>query len=146
MEERRLRIDNQVGGVMNEELYLQAYVRSPYRWNTVGFMEDLKLITLEQARAYFKTNYAPNNATLVLAGDIEPAEAFALAEKYFGAIPRQTPPAAVDAEEPAQDGERRSIVRKQAELPAVLMGYKAIAMNDPDRAAFDVLSRVLSGG
>jgi len=146
MEERRLRIDNQVGGVMNEELYLQAYVRSPYRWTTVGFMEDLKLITLEQARAYFRTNYAPNNATMVLAGDIEPAAAFALVEKYFGAIPRHEPPAPVDAEEPVQDGERRSIVRRQAELPAVLIGYKAIAINDPDRAAFDVATRVLSGG
>jgi zinc protease len=146
MEERRLRIDNQVGGVMNEELYLQAYVRSPYRWNTVGFMEDLKIITLEQARAYFRTNYAPNNATMVLAGDVEPAAAFALVEKYFGAIPRHEPPAPVDAEEPAQDGERRSIVRRQAELPAVLIGYKAIAINDPDRAAFDVATRILSGG
>jgi len=82
----------------------------------------------------------------VLAGDIEPAAAFALVEKYFGAIPRHEPPAPVDAEEPVQDGERRSIVRRQAELPAVLIGYKAIAINDPDRAAFDVATRVLSGG
>jgi hypothetical protein len=66
MEERRLRIDDQVSGAMNESLYLHAYERSPYRWNTIGFMEDLRKITLDQARAYFRTYYAPNNATLVL--------------------------------------------------------------------------------
>ena len=68
MEERRLRIDNDVDGTMNEALYLHAYVRSPYRWNTVGFMEDLRNITLEQAKAYFETYYAPDNAVLVLSG------------------------------------------------------------------------------
>ncbi len=146
MEERRLRIDNDVGGAMNEALYLQAFVRSPYRWNTVGFMEDLKRITLEQARAYFRTHYAPNNATLVLAGDVEPDAAFALVERYFGAIPRREPPAAVDAGEPEQDGERRVVVRRQAELPAILIGYKAIRTADQDRAAIDVAARILSGG
>jgi zinc protease len=146
MEERRLRIDNDVGGAMNEALYLQAFQRSPYRWNTVGFMDDLKRITLEQAQAYFRTYYAPNNATLVLAGDIEPQTAFALAQRYFGAIPRHEPPAPVDAGEPEQDGERRIVVRRQAELPAVLIGYKAIPASDPDRAALDVAVRILSGG
>ncbi|HXJ37149.1 MAG TPA: pitrilysin family protein [Candidatus Eisenbacteria bacterium] len=146
MEERRLRIDNDVQGAMNEALYLQAYVRSPYRWNTVGFMEDLKLITLDEARAYFHTYYAPNNATLVLVGDIEPSAGFALAERYFGAIPRRPPPAPVHAEEPEQNGERRIIVRRQAELPSVLIGYKAVRAADPDRPALDVATRVLSGG
>ncbi len=146
MEERRLRIDNDVQGAMNEALYLQAYVRSPYRWNTVGFMEDLKLITLDEARAFFHTYYAPNNATLVLVGDIEPSAGFALAERYFGAIPRRPPPAPVDAEEPEQNGERRIIVRRQAELPSVLIGYKAVRAADPDRPALDVATRVLSGG
>jgi predicted Zn-dependent peptidase len=146
MEERRLRIDNDVGGAVNEALYLQAFERSPYRWNTVGFMDDLKLITLEQARAYFHTYYAPNNATLVLAGDIEPAAAFALAEKYFGAIPRRPPPAPVDAGEPEQDGERRVVVRRRAELPAVLIGYKSVRAADPDRPALDIAAHLLAGG
>ncbi len=146
MEERRLRIDNEVGGSMNEALYLQAYERSPYRWNTVGFMLDLQRITLEEARAYFRTYYAPNNATLVLAGDVEPAEGFALAQKYFGHIPRREPPAPVDAGEPEQDGERRVVVRRQAELPAILVGYKAVRTADPDRPAIDVATRLLVGG
>jgi zinc protease len=146
MEERRLRIDNDVHGAMNEALYLQAYERSPYRWNTVGFMEDLKRITLDQARAYFQTHYAPNNATLVIAGDVEPAAAFALAEKYFGNIPRQPPTAPVDAAEPEQDGERRIVMRRQAELPSLLIGYKAVAATDPDRPALDLAAHILAGG
>src|SRR5712692_1915863 len=81
MEERRLRIDDQVSGVMNEALYLQAFVQSPYRWNVIGFMSDIEHITLDQARGYFRTYYAPNNATLVLAGDVDPPAAFRLVER-----------------------------------------------------------------
>jgi predicted Zn-dependent peptidase len=146
MEERRLRIDNEVAGVMDETLYLQAFVRAPYRWNTIGFMEDISSITLPQARAYFETYYAPNNATLVLAGDFEPARAFAAVQRYFGGIPRRPPPAPVDSREPAQDGERRALVRKNAELPAVLIGYKGVRVADADRPALDVIERVLAGG
>ncbi|MGH7895406.1 MAG: M16 family metallopeptidase [Candidatus Binatia bacterium] len=146
MEERRLRIDNDVQGAMNEALYLQAFERSPYRWNTVGFMDDLKRITLAEAKAFFHTYYAPNNATLVLVGDVEPAATFALAERYFGGVPRRPPPPPVDAGEPEQDGERRIVVRRQAELPSILTGYKAVRATDPDRPALDVAARILSGG
>src|SRR5262249_27723739 len=72
--------------------------------------------------------------------------AFALVEKYFGAIPRRDPPAPVDAAEPEQNGERRIVVRREAELPEVLVGYKAVRAADPDRAAFDVVGRILAGG
>ena len=145
-EERRLRIDNEVSGAMNEALYLHAFERSPYRWNTVGFMADIQRITLEEARAYFNTYYAPDNAVLVLAGDIDADAAFKLALRYFGKIPRRPPPAPVDAEEPPQDGERRVIVRKHAELPAVLIGYHGVTATDPDRAPLDVVARILSEG
>jgi zinc protease len=146
MEERRLRIDNQVSGVMNEDLYLHAYVESPYRWNTIGFMADLKRITLAEARAYFHTYYAPNNALLVLAGDVEPEPTFRLVERYFGRIPRRPPPAPVLWAEPPQDGERRIAVRKTAELPAVLIGWKGVSATAPDRPALDLVERLLGGG
>jgi predicted Zn-dependent peptidase len=146
MEERRLRIDNQVLGAMSEALSLHAFVRSPYRWNTVGFMEDLQRITLEEARAYFRTYYAPNNAVLVLAGDVEAEAAFALAERHFGRIRRGPPPPPVDGREPPQEGERRAVVRKAAELPAVLVGWHGVRVADPDRAALDVLERLLGDG
>jgi zinc protease len=146
MEERRLRVDDQVTGAMNEALYLHAYERSPYRWNVIGFMADLRQITLEQARAYFETYYAPNNATLVLAGDLEPQATFALVRRYFGRIRRGPSPAPVDAAEPPQNGERRLTVRKNAELPAVLVGYHGVAARDPDRPVLDVIERLVSGG
>jgi zinc protease len=146
MEERRLRVDDQVSGAMNEELYLHAFEQSSYRWNTIGFMSDIRHITLEQARAYFHTYYAPDNATLVLAGDVEPQATFALVRRYFGGIRRRPAPAPVDASEPPQDGERRVTVRKNAELPAVLIGYHGVAVHDPDRPVFDVLERIVSGG
>ena len=146
MEERRLRIDNEVAGVMDEALYLHAFVESSYRWNVIGFMADIERITLEQARAYFQTYYAPNNATLILAGDVDPPAAFQLVERYFGAIPRRRPPGPVAANEPPQDGERRVTVRKNAELPAIMIGYHAPRALDADRAPLDVIERLLSGG
>ena len=146
MEERRLRIDNDVQGAMWEALYLHAFVASPYHWPVIGFMADLERIELEAARRFFGTYYAPNNATLVLAGDVEVAEVVRLVERHFGTIPRGPAPAAVTADEPAQDGERRVVVRKQAELPAVLIGYRAVAATHADRAALDVLGQMLSGG
>jgi predicted Zn-dependent peptidase len=146
MEERRLRIDNQVVGAMSEALSLTAFVRTPYRWNTVGFMEDLERITLEEARAYFRTYYAPNNAIVVLAGDVETAAAFRLVERYFGRIPRRPPPAPVDGREPPQEGVRRAVVRKAAELPALLVGWHGVRVADPDRAALDVVERLLGDG
>jgi zinc protease len=145
-EERRLRIDNQVSGVMDEALYLHAFVQSPYRWNTIGFMSDIQRITLAEAEAYFHTYYAPNNAVLVLAGDIDPPAALRLVERYFGKIPRRPPPLPVDASEPPQDGERRVTVRKNAELPAVMIGYHGVRALDADRPALDVVERLLTGG
>src|SRR5207245_10443071 len=91
MEERRLRTDDQVSGAMNEALYLHAFVESPYRWNVIGFMADIQRITLDEARAYFETYYAPNNATLLLAGHREPQAAIALVRRDFGAIRRPAP-------------------------------------------------------
>jgi zinc protease len=146
MEERRLRVDNDVEGAMNEALYLHAFERSPYRWNPVGFMADIEQITLAQAKTYFATYYAPNNAVLVLAGDVEPVAAFRLVDEMFGSIPSHTPPPPVNAAEPPQDGERRITIQKHAELPSVLIGWQAVRALDPDRAALDVISKVLTGG
>jgi predicted Zn-dependent peptidase len=146
IEERRLRVDNQVSGVMDEELYLHAFVQSPRRWNTIGFMSDLQGITLEQARGFFQRCYAPNNAVLVLAGDLEPPAAFGLVGKYFGKVAKRPSPPPVDASEPPQLGERRVEVRKQAELPALTVAYRGVAVKDADRPVLDVIERLLSGG
>ena len=145
-EERRLRVDDNPGGKMYEEIYLAAYAASTYRWNTVGFMADLDLITLDDAKSYFKTYYAPNNCTLVLAGAVTPATGFALAQRYFGEIPSQSPPRQVVNVEPPQQGAKRVIFRKVAQLPAVAIGWHAVAATHQDRPALDVLQTILSDG
>jgi len=146
MEERRLRIDNAVAGSMYEALYLHAFVATSYRWPVIGFMADLERIDLEAARRFFGTYYAPNNATLVLAGDLDTTEAIALVEQYFGGIPRGPRPAPVVSREPPQRGERHVVVRKHAELPSVLIGYHGVAATHADRPALDVAAQILAGG
>jgi zinc protease len=145
-EERRLRVDNDPAGKVYEELYLAAYAASTYRWNPIGFMADLELITLEDARAYFRTYYAPNNATLVLAGAVAPAEGFALAERYFGAIPSQPAARKVVNQEPAQHGPKLVRCRHSAELPAVAVAFHAVPATHPDRPALDVLQTIFTDG
>ncbi len=145
-EERRLRVDDDPGGKMYEELYLAAYEASTYRWNTIGFMSDLDQITLEDARSYFRTYYAPNNATLVLAGAVTPAEGVALAERYFGDIPAQEPPRPVVNVEPEQRGRKYVRYHQAAELPALAIAYQAVSASHPDRPALDVLQTILAEG
>jgi len=146
MEERRLRIDNSVSGTMYEDLYLQSFVESSYRWHPVGFMADLQRITLASATRFFRTYYVPNNATLVLAGDFEAAKALTLVKQYFEGIPRGRPVVPPVVVEPLQAGERRVTVRKPAELPALLVGYQAVSVQHPDRPALDVAAKLLAGG
>jgi zinc protease len=112
----------------------------------IGYMADLERIELDAAQQFFRTYYAPNNATLVLAGDVVFTEVVQLVERYFGKIPRGPAPEPLAVEEPEQDGERRVVVRKRAELPSLLLGYRAVATTDADRAALDVLGQILAGG
>jgi predicted Zn-dependent peptidase len=145
-EERRLRIDNDPMATMDEQLFLQAFNQSPYRWAIIGFMADLNAITLEQARAYFRSYYAPGNTTLVLAGDIDAARAHRAVLRTLGRVPARPLPPAVVNTEPPQLGPKRARVRMAAELPAVLLGYHAPPATSADRPALDVLDAVLSSG
>jgi len=146
MEERRLRIDNSVGGAMWEALYLQAFVASPYRWHPVGFMADLERIDLAAARGFYERHYAPNNAVLVVAGDVDTAEALRLVRARFGGLRPAPAPEPVHMDEPAQEGERRVVVRKPAELPEIMIGYHGVEARHADRAALDVADELLAGG
>jgi zinc protease len=145
-EERRLRTDDSPDGRLYEELYLTAYTASTYRWPVIGFMADIERISLADAREYFRTYYAPNNAILVLAGAVGPGEGFALAERYFGDIPSQPPPAAVVNVEPPQRGPKHVRLRMPAELPALAVSFHAVEAKHPDRAALDVLQILLAEG
>jgi zinc protease len=144
--ERRLRTDNDNGGLVDEQLWATAFIAHPYQWPVVGWMSDIEHWTMEQLKRHFEMGYAPNNATMVVTGDVSPEEIFALCEKYIEPIPSHAPPPPVTTVEPEQLGERRVIVRKPAQLPLVLLAYHIPQTNSPDYYALNVLRTVLFQG
>jgi predicted Zn-dependent peptidase len=145
-EERRVSTDNSVQGSMVEDLYAGAFVAHPYHNPVVGWMKDLDHIAVPDARDYFQTYYAPNNATVILVGDFDASGVKAKMEKLFASIPRQPAPATVIDAEPPQLGERRIKLHKPAELPAVAIGFKGAAASSPDFAPLNLLASILSTG
>ncbi len=145
-EERRLRTENSVFGLMEEQLEALAFVAHPYRWPVIGWMDDIERITREDCLAFFQTYYSPSNAALYAVGDLDPDEALAALEGAYGDIPRGPAPAPVAQSEPPQRGERRAVIHYPAQAPALLCGFKAPAAKDPDAVALDVLQAVLSAG
>jgi predicted Zn-dependent peptidase len=145
-EERRLRTDNSIPGMLNEALYAAAFQASGYHWPTVGWMGDLNRITRDECVDYFRTYYAPNNCILVLTGDFDSKLALVEIEKAFGSIPAQTPPPEPVNAEPPQRGERRVEVHYPAETVSFQTGYKAPSVKSEDIYALDVIASVLSDG
>ena len=146
-EERRMRIDNQPYGKSREVLNDLLYDNFAYKHPGIGSMEDLNAASLADIREFFKTYYAPNNVVLVLIGDFKTADALAKIDKYFGDIPRQPTPPAVDLAEPEQKAERRATVEDVlARVPQVSIAFKAAAGNTPDFYALQALSAALAGG
>jgi len=152
MEERRLRTEDQPEALLFEKFMNTAYRVHPYRNPIIGWMRDLENMKATDLRAWYDRWYTPNNATLVVVGDVQPREVFALAEKYYGPIPaREIKPVAIPAE-PRQDGERRIKVAAPAEVPSLILGYHVPVISPGKTAtewepyALDVLSGVLDGG
>jgi len=147
-EERRLRIDNDNQGAMLELLNATAYLAHPYGWPVVGWMPDIEAITVDDCREYFRVHYAPNNATIIITGDVTPARAFALVRKAFAAIPRQPLPDPVVANEPPQSGERRAVLRRAAQFPMLAMAWHVpgAGKGGADIDALDLVETLLSGG
>lgn len=146
MEERRVGVDNSIPSTLSEVLYATAYAAHPYRTPIVGWMKDLETLTLEDARAYYSAWYAPNNATLVMVGDISAARARTLVTRHLGSLPwRPLPRTPADAE-PPQRGEKRAVVRKAAELPAFMIAWKADRASSPDHPALQMLAVILGQG
>lgn len=149
-EERRLRTEDQPEALTQERFHAAAYVTSPYRQPIIGWMQDIQSIRPDDLNRWYQRWYAPNNATLVVVGDVDPAKVRELAEKHFGSLPPSalTPPR-VDQEIP-QLGERRIVVKTPAEVPYVALGYKAPTFKTATEAwepyALDVLDGVLDGG
>jgi len=149
MEERRLRTDDRPRSLVYEQMMATALTAHPYRRPIIGWMNDLENMRVEDLREFYQRWYAPNNATLVVVGDVVPAEVLALAGKYFGGIPARDLPARKPQDEPAQLGVKRVTVKAPAELPYVLMAFRAPPLRDPERDtepyALEMLAAVLDG-
>ncbi len=144
--ERRLRVEDNNPGFLGEQVQAAAFLAHPYRFPTIGWPADIQAWRMEDLQSFFRTYYAPNNLTLVLAGDLVPEEVFALARKYFEPIPRQLPPHPVQAREPEQLEEREVLVRRKAQTPLLQYAYKAPAAADPRAPAVDLLLSILVDG
>ena len=144
--ERRLRTDNDNGGLLDEQLWATAYIAHPYQWPVVGWMSDIEHWTMDDLKHHFEMGYSPNNATMVVVGDVTSDEIFQLCEKYIEPIPTHAPPQPVTTVEPEQLGERRLVVHKPAELPLLMIGYHVPKTNDPDFYAQNILRTVLFQG
>ena len=146
--ERRSSVDNDNFGTLMEQMQATAYIAHPYHIPTIGWPSDIEHWTIDDLKAFFKTYYAPNNAVLVIAGDVDPAQVFALADKYLAPIPRQAPPPAVTTVEPEQLGERRLVVeRDDARAPIVAYAYHTgMGAGSKDHPTLEVLTTILADG
>ncbi|HEX4603225.1 MAG TPA: pitrilysin family protein [Candidatus Angelobacter sp.] len=144
--ERRTSVDGDNAGILREQLSATAYLAHPYQWPVIGWASDIEHWTMDDLKHHFEMGYAPNNATMVVVGDVSPEEIFQLCEKYIEPIPQHAPPPPVTTVEPEQLGERRLVVHKPAELPLVMIGYHVPQTNSPDFYALNILRTVLVQG
>ena len=144
--ERRLSVDNDNFGLLDEQLWANAFIAHPYQWPVVGWMSDIEHWTMDDLKHHFEMGYSPSNATMVVVGDISPEDIFQLCEKFIEPIPSHAPPPPVTTLEPEQLGERRLVVHKPAELPLLLIGYHIPQTNNPDFYALNILRSVLFQG
>lgn len=146
IEERLLTTDNSVEGFLLEQLYANAYIAHPYRWPIIGWMSDLKAITLNQCLEYHKIYYAPSNAMVVIGGAFDPDQTLKWLEQYYGSIPAQVTPPPVITSEPPQAGEKRIFLKKNAQHPVCAIGYHAISASHPDLYALDLFQLIFVVG
>jgi zinc protease len=146
MEERRMNYEDDPQSLVYEEVLSTAFKNHPYRWPVIGWMSDLKEITRDDLWKYYRTYYVPNNAVIVIAGDVDVDSLMVKIRKEFGVIPRGPDVKSLNVDEPEQRGEKRVVVKKEAELPYVFSAYKAPNLPHEDSYALEVLAYVLSGG
>ena len=152
MEERRLRTDDQAHSLVYEKLMSVAYQAHPYRRPIIGWMNDLENMNVQDAQEWYERWYAPNNAVLVVVGDVDPERVYFLAKKYYGKInSRPIVPLSLrkPQKEPVQKGIKRLVVKAPAKMPYLIMGYHAPALRDAatdwEPYALEMLVGVLNG-
>lgn len=146
MEERRLRYEDDPQNAVYEEVMAAAFKNHPYRWPVIGWMSDLKTLNPQDLIAHYRTYYVPNNAVVIVVGDVNAEKILSKIRDSFGKIPAATAVKENSVSEDAQYGEKRIYVKKEAELPYVLSVYKVPDIKEGDSFALDVLANILSEG
>ncbi len=150
MEERRLRTDDKPRSLAYEQLYATAFNANPYRIPPIGWMNDLENLTIDDLKDWYKRWYAPNNATLIVVGDVSPFRVKQLAKRYFKRLKAEPIETTKPQREAEQQGQRRMVVEAPAKLPYLLMGYKAPNLHTAEQGwepyALEVLAGILDGG
>ena len=145
--ERTTGLENSNWRVLQEELKGAAFRAHPYSWSVIGHESDIAAWSLQDLRQYHSTYYAPNNAVVVIAGDVKLAQVKALADQYFAPIPAKTPPREIRTVEPQQKGERRVFVKKASvSTPNVMLAYHIPETSHQDTYALDLLAAILGEG
>lgn len=147
-EERRMRVDNNPTGLLREALFGTAFRVHPYKWPVIGYMKDLEPanVTAEIAQAFHKMYYAPNNATVVVAGDFDSAQAKKLIEKYYGAIPSQEITNRPRSAEPVQTAARSQFLTKPVQTTQFVLAYRTPKNGDDESYALDLLANIMGEG
>ncbi len=145
LEERRQTLESRPGGIVGEAFNAMIWAANSYHWEVIGWPSDIAQVTREQANTFFATYYAPNNITAVLVGDFNPAQATALAERYFGRIPANPKgvPEIITLE-PAQPAEQRMLAEVET-TPSIQVEYKTVSAVHKDAAALQALAGILGG-
>jgi len=144
--ERRSGVDDNNDGRLYEQMMATAFVAHPYRNPVIGWPSDIENWTQADLEAFFTTYYAPNNITMVIAGDVTPEEVYLLADQYLSSLERQHPPPAITTVEPEQPGERRLLIETDAQTPLLHVAFHAGATGDPETLHADLLLAILAEG
>ncbi len=145
-EERRWRTDNNPLGYLYFRLFNNAYIYHSYHWTPIGFMNDILTWELEDIEKFHSLYYQPQNATLVVAGDIDPSDLFKVASEEFGSITNSSDIPQVKLKEPLQDGAKRIIIERDSEVEIVAIAYHIPDFKDKDQVALSAISQLLSSG
>ncbi len=147
LEERLWRTDNNPIGYLYFRLFNNAFMYHPYHWTPIGFKDDIKNWTIEDIRSFHSKYYQPNNAIVVVAGDIKAEDVFVNVEKHFGAIKNTHDVLKPHHQvEPLQDGAKRVMLKKESEVEMVAIAYKIPDFKHKDQVALSALSELLSSG
>ena len=145
-EERRWRTENNPTGYLYFAMFNNAYVYHPYHWTPIGFMNDIQTWTIEDIKDFHKTYYQPNNAILIVTGDVDPKEVFKKAKKEFGDIKNKVEIPKFKFVEPEQDGAKRVMIKKDSEVEMLAINFHIPDFKDPDQVTLSVISEILYSG